>query len=164
MKKPALLLVFVLLMSLVVWTAGCNEKGATDTLTLSIRGVELCSAVSGNKDYIVQPGATFDRGGSVWLYFEARGIMSRGADGKLEVWIKFSDLKLYEPDGGMIAHVVDIAELHETALDEAPTYAWFSAHYESEADDILGQYRFEFTVEDELSGATGTGSATFTLQ
>lgn len=164
MKKAALLLVFVLLIPLVVWTAGCAEKEAPPTLTLSIRGVELCSAVRGDRDYTVQPAATFDRGDTVWVYFEARGITSKRADGKFEVWIKFNDLKLYDPDGDMVVHAVDFAEVHETALDEATTYGWFYAYYESTADDVAGQYRFEFTVKDELSGATGTGSATFTLQ
>ena len=65
MKKAALFLVFVPLISLAVWTVGCAQIEAPPTLTLAIRNVELCSAVSEEGDYTVQPGATFDRGDDV---------------------------------------------------------------------------------------------------
>jgi len=164
LKKNALLLVFVLLTSLAVWTAGCAQKEEPPTLTLSIRNVQLCSAISEEGDYTVKPGATFDSGDVVWLYFEARGITVKGVDGKFECWAKFSEVKLFDPRGDMIERAVDISELHDAALDESPRFIWFWAFYESTAEDMAGQYRFEFTVKDELSEATGTGSATFTLQ
>jgi len=164
MKKAALWLVFVLLISLVLWTAGCAQKEELPTLTLGIRNVELCSYISDVGEYTVQPGATFDRGDDVWLYFEVPGITVRGLDGKFEFWAKFCVLKLYDPSGDVIVHFVDFAEVHEADVDEPPSTVWFYACYESRADDVAGQYRFEFTVKDELSGATGRGSATFNLQ
>lgn len=164
MKKAALLLVFVLLIPLVVWAAGCAQEEAPPTLTLGIRNVKLCSAVSDEGDYTVQPGATFDRGDVVWLYFEAPGITVKGVEGKFECWAKFSELKLFDTSGDMIGHVVDFAEIRYSDLDEPPNFIWFFAWYESTTDDTAGQYRWEFIVKDELSGAIGAGSATFILE
>ena len=158
------MLIFVLLPSLVFWTAGCADKEASSTPTLSIRRLEVSSAVSDEGDYTVQPGATFDRGEVVWLYSEVRGITLKASDGKFEYWVKSSSLKIFDPDGNLIAHLVDFVELHETAVDDVPEFLWFGTYYESTADDIAGQYKFELTVKDELSGATATRSATFTLQ
>ena len=132
--------------------------------TLAIRNVKLCPFVSEEGEYTVQPGATFDRGDVVWLYFEVPGITAKGVDGKFEVWGKFCELTIYDPDGDIIEHLVDPLEFHYTDLDEAPNFHWFYAYYESGANDAVGQYRFEFTVKDGLSGATGTGSATFNLR
>ncbi len=132
---------------------------------LSIRRVELCSDINTeNGEYTVQLDATFDHGDTVWLYFEVLGFTIKGVQGKFECWTKFSDLKLYGPGGDRMAHLMNIAEAHETALDEPPNFAWFYCWYTSEVDDVAGRYRFEFTVEDKLSDATGTGSATFTLK
>ena len=143
---------------------GETETEAPPTPTLSIRNVELCSAISEDGDYIVQPGAHFDRGDVVWLYFDVLGIAVKRVDDKFECWATFSELKLFDPDGDIIANVLDLFELHDVDLDEPPEFLWFCAWFESVSDDPVGQYRFEFTVKDELSGATGTGSATFDLQ
>ena len=164
MKKAALWLVFVLLISLVLWTAGCPQKEELPTLTLGIRNVELCSAISDDGDYTVQPGATFERGDVVWLYFEVPGMTMKGVEGEFEYWGKFNELKIYDPNGDIIASAVDMGEIHETDVDEMPDFIWFYAWYETTTDDPAGQYTFELTVSDEFSGAIGTASANFTLK
>ena len=164
MQKAVLLLAFLTLTSLFALTAGCAQKEEPPTLTLSIRNVELCSAVSEDGDYTVQPGATFDRGDTAYLYFEVPGITVKAVDGKFECWTKFSVLKIFDPNGDMIGHMVDFGEFHWVDMDEPPKFGWYCWWYESSTDDEPGQYRFEFTITDELSGATGTGSAYFNLQ
>lgn len=164
MKKATLLLVFLLLISLVTLITGCTQKEAPPTLALGIRNAELCSFVSDEGDYTVQPDATFQRGDVVYLYFEIPGLTVKAVDGKFEIWGKFSELKLFDPNGDMIVRLVDYIEYHDATLDEAPNFGWFYAWYETTEEDIPGQYRFEFMVTDGLSGATGTGSAYFNLQ
>ena len=85
-------------------------------------------------------------------------------DDKFECWIKFSELKIFDPNGNIVGHLVDLEEYHSADLDEAPDFSWFFGHYESTTDDPVGQYRWEFTVEDMLSRAIGTGAVNFTLK
>lgn len=168
MKRLIIISAIILLTSVpmaALFSCATTAPGTTPTVTtLGIRNAKLCSDIGEGGDYTVQPDATFDRGDDVGLYFEVPGITIKGVDGKFEVWSKFSELKLFDPNGDIVASAVDIAEYHDATLDEAPNFGWFYAWYETTEEDIQGQYRFEFTVTDELSGATGTGSATFTLK
>jgi hypothetical protein len=163
MQKATLLLVFVLLILLAVGTVGCAQKEVQPILKLDIQNVKICSNINYMGDYTVQPDATFDRGDGVWLYFEAHGMTVKQVDDKFECWVRFSDFKIFDPNSDMIEHPVDIGDIHETDLDEIPNYIWLWGFFGSTTDDAVGQYRWEFTVEDELSGAIGTGSANFTL-
>jgi hypothetical protein len=115
-------------------------------------------------DYTVQPAATYDRGDTVWLYFEAMGFESRGTSGNTEVWLKFDRLKVYGPDDILLLNLTDIAEAHSTDLPRAPLRSWFNADLTTDTNLEPGQYEFEFTVSCQLSGATGKGSAIFTLK
>ena len=165
MKKAISLSICFLLISLAIWTAGCAGEEASPTVTLGIRNVQSCSSVNTETgEYTIQPGSTFDRGDVAWLYFEVPGITVKGVDDKFEFWAKFSELKLFDPNGDIIANILDFAEVHEVDSDEPPNFVWFYAWFESTSDDPVGQYRWEFTVKDELSGATGTGSATFSVK
>ena len=162
-KKAALLLFFATMILSSISTAGCIQAGVTKNSAIWIHDIQLCSAIYGEGDYKIQPDAAFNSSDVVWLYCEVHGIRKTAADGKWEYWVKFSELKVYGPDGNMVAENVDVVEIHET-LDEASDYVWFGIDIQSPSDAVVGQYRCEFIVKDELSGATGTGSATFTLQ
>jgi len=168
MKRLIIISAIILLTSVpmaALFSCATTAPGTTPTVTtLGIRNAKLCSDISEDGDYTVQPGATFDRGDVVWLYFEVPGITIKGADGKFEVWAKFTECTLYDPNGDMIMRVVDVVDYHDATLDEAPDFIWFYAFYESTQGDVAGQHRWEFTINDELSGAIGTGSATFTLK
>ena len=174
MKKVlGVLLVFCLLAAISLLPACQGKKGeeeedeeeASPTVTLGIRNVQSCSAINTETgEYTIQPGSTFDRGDIVWLYFEVPGITVKGVEGKFEFWAKFTELKLFDPNGDIVANVLDLGEIHEVDSDEPITFVWFYAWLESTSDDPVGQYRWEFTVEDGLSEATGTGSATFSLK
>lgn len=155
--KAALWLSFVLLISLAVWTAGCAQK-------LDIRNVEVCSYIDIDGAHIVQPGATFNRGDGIWLYFEARSMAVKQVEDKFECWLEFSHFEIFGPDGDMVEQLVDVGDIHEEDLPEIPKYIWLWGFFGSRIDDAPGQYRWEFTVKDKLSGAIGTGSANFTLQ
>jgi len=165
MKKALFLSICFLLISLAIWTAGCGGEEASPTVTLGIRNIQSCSSLNTETgEYTIQPGSTFDRGDAAWLYFEVPGITVKGVDDKFEFWVKFSELKLFNPNGDIIANISDFAEIREVDLDEPPNFVWFYAYFESTSDDPVGQYRWEFVVKDELYEATGTGSATFNLQ
>lgn len=168
MKRLIIISAIILLTSVpmaALFSCATTAPGTTPTVTtLGIRNAKLCSDIGEDGDYTVQPDATFDRGDDVGLYFEVPGITIKGVDGKFEVWAKFTECTLYDPSGDMILRMVNVLDYHDATLDEAPNFIWFYAFYESTQDDVAGQHRFEFMVTDELSGATGTGSATFTLK
>lgn len=167
MKNLAILYLVILIVFLPIsLTISCRqtEEEAPPKDTLLIRSAEVCFDVRGDRDYTVQPGATFNRGERVWVYFEARGITSKKAGDKFEVWTTFSDAKLYDPNNHIIEHVEDIADFHDMSFVEPVGYCWYYVYYDIEQTDSVGQYRFEFTVTDELSGAIGTGSTTFSVK
>lgn len=83
---------------------------------------------------------------------------------KYECWLEFSHFEIFGPDGDMVEQLVDVGDIHEDDLPEMPEYIWLWGFFGSRLDDIPGQYRWEFTVRDKLSGAIGTGSANFTLK
>ncbi|MFC1899719.1 hypothetical protein ACFLXP_05270 [Chloroflexota bacterium] len=151
-----LALLFILL------TVSCKQTKTEASLkdTISIRNVEICSDIRSNRDYTVRSDETFYRGEGVWIYFEVRGLTVKEIDDRFDVWIKFGDLKLYNPNNQLIENVVDIVDIHETA-SEKMSYGWWYAYYDIKQSDVVGQYRFEFTITDGFSGATGTGFATF---
>ncbi len=153
------ILIVLLPISLMV---GCKQTGTEVSLkdTLLIQNVEVCSDVRGDRDYTVRTSAIFYRGEGIWIYFEARDLTVKKDDDKFEIWMKFGDLKLYNPDNQLIEHVVDMVDVHEASLEKM-SYGWWYAYYNIEHTDAVGKYRFEFTITDGLSGAIGTGSATF---
>jgi hypothetical protein len=141
------------------------EEPGAGAISQYIANVEICSYVDAETgDHTAQPAASFTRGDTVWLYLELRGPTVRGHDDKFEVWVKVSELSLFGPEGTLENYRVDSAEVHETALEEAPTYVWLFAYARTAAEVAVGQYRWEFVVTDELSGATATGAASFTLK
>ena len=158
MLYPVILIAFLLILHMV----GCKqtETEVSPKDTLLIQNVEICSDVRGDRDYTVRSNATFYRGEGIWIYFEIRGLTVKKIDDKFEIWIKFGDLKLYNPDNRLIEHVVNIVDVHEKT-SEKMSYGWWYAYYDIKQTDAVGQYRFEFTITDGLSGAVGTGSATF---
>jgi hypothetical protein len=168
MKKPIIIITLVMLVSLpLAVVVGCQqqpEQTPPTTLTLSIHNIQLCSAVSDDGDYTVQPGATFERGDVVWLYFEVLGMTVKGVEGKFECWGKFKEMKIYDPNGSIIGTALDMGELYDTDMDKTPDFIWFYSWYETTTHHPTGQYTFEVIVSDELSGAIGTASANFTLQ
>ena len=165
MKKAIFLSICFLLISLAIGTAGCAGEETSPTVTLGIRNVQSCSGINiETGEYTIQPGSTFDRGDIIWLYLEVPGITVKKVEGKFEFWAKLKELKLFEPNGDIIASLLDFSEIREVDLDEPPNFVWFYASFESRSDAPVGQYRWEFIVKDELSGATGTGSATFSVK
>ena len=168
MKKLIIIITLVMLVSLpLAVVVGCQqqpEQAPPTTLTLSIHNIQLCSAVSDDGDYTVQPGATFERGDVVWLYFEVPGMTVKGVGGKFECWGKFKEMKIYDPNGSIIGTALDMGEFHDTDMDKTPDFIWFHAWYETTTHHPTGQYTFEVIVSDELSGAIGAASANFTLQ
>jgi len=168
MKKLIIIITLFMLVSLpLAVVVGCQqqpEQTPPTTLTPSIHNIQLCSAVSDDGDYTVQPGATFERGDVVWLYFEVLGMTVKRVEGKFECWGKFKEMKIYDPNGSIIGTALDMGEFHDTDMGKTPDFIWFYAGYETTTHHPTGQYTFEVIVSDELSGAIGTASANFTLQ
>jgi len=142
--------------------AGCKQTTTevSPKETLLIQNVEVCSVIRGDRDYTVRPDATFYGGEGVWIYFEVQGLTAKETDDEFEIWIKFGDLKLYNPGNDLIKHVVDTVDVHEKT-SEKMSYGWWYAYFRIGQNDPVGKYRFEFTITDGFSGATGTGTATF---
>ena len=139
------------------------EPEPTPTPKLAIRNVQVCSYVSDEGDYAIQPGAIFDRGDTIEVYLEIPGVMFIPVDDGFECHLKVTELRIYDPDGYLIANKVDVADLNYPS-DVPGDYIWFSLFYQSTMKDVAGEHRIEFTIRDELSGADGTGSATFILR
>ena len=174
MKKLPILCTAILLVLVPVSAAlGCQQQPEptpepeptqpAPTIKLAIRNVQLCSHISEEGEYTVQPESTFNRGDTVWLYFEIPGLKAKKVDDKYESCYKVTEFRIYDPDDSIISNIVDIGEDCITA-DEPPDFIWFKFWWDTETSDAVGQHRWEFVVKDGLSGAIGTGSATFNLQ
>ena len=159
MKKLITVIIFVMsvLLPLAV-VVGCQQQ-PEQTLpaksALSIQNIQLCSAVSDDGDYTVQPSATFERSNIVWLYFEVIGMTVKGVEGKFECWGRFKEMKIYDPNGSIIGTALDMGEFHDTDMDKTPEFIWFHASYETTTHHPMGQYTVEVIVSDELSRETG---------
>ena len=142
-----------------------REKKDYITITsFVVSRIEMCSNVTQQGEYTIQPGATFHIGDTAWVYFEVTGFNQRKTDGNYELWLQWRELKLYAPDGNLMVALTDMYELHETVSIMAPNaYFWFGFG-EAERTDPLGEYTVEIKVEDKLSGETATESITFILE
>jgi len=139
------------------------KGGGKSKITLAIENIKLCSDVRGSRDYTVQPNATFRQGDTVFLYFEATGFKAREVDNKFEVHVKLTDVWLYNPDGSPNFRAENPQEFHDT-YEQTPAYAWFHMSWGTYTWTSLGQYKWKFTITDEISGATVTGTAIFDMQ
>lgn len=140
-----------------------KEEAVEEIPPLFIGGIQFCSAVSAGGDCKYQPKATFDRGDTVYLYFQTGDFYTKTRpDGRYEIWLVFRG-SIYGPGGEEIPSFI-FFQAHDTDLEYQQLYYWAWIRHNSKADDEPGQYRFEFTVTDMLSGAKGKGSAIFTLE
>lgn len=139
-----------------------EEEAAEEIPPVLIGGIQLCSNITGGKCKL-QPKATFDRGDTVYFYFQVFDPTYKvQSSGRYEVWLMIWG-DLYGPDGNRLPESDIVGWYHKTDLEYPLLYVYSTLNYESKAGDEPGQYRFEFTVTDKISGAEGAGSATFTL-
>jgi len=142
-----------------------REKKDYITITsFVVSRMEMCSNVTEQGDYTVQPGNTFHVGDQTMLYFEVAGFEQRKTDGQYEGWVQWLQFKVYGPDGNLIVDMYDVLEGHDTHA-ELVNFWWFSFNFgEAESSDPLGEYRVEVKVVDKLGGETATESITFLLE
>jgi len=141
-----------------------EKKDYITIISFVVSRIEMCSNVTQQGEYTVQPGATFHVGDTTWIYFEATGFDQRKTDGKYELWVQWRELKFYGPDGNLIGALSDLSELHDTVSIMVPHVSFWFGFGEAEKTDPLGEYRIEVKVEDKLSGETATESITFVLE
>jgi len=147
--------------------ASLDTREKKDYITITsfvVSRIEMCSNVTDEGDYTVQPDATFHVGDFAWVYMEVTGFDQQKTDGMYESWIIWQHIKIYLPDGNLLIGLSDLWEVHETQ----PTFVnfvWFKFPVgEAEPSDPLGEYKIAVGFEDKLSGETATESITFILE
>jgi len=131
---------------------------------LNISSIEFCSEEPrGDRNYSVQPDATYQMNDIVYYYFEVFISTSKRVENGYEIWVKITEFRLFNPEDTMIMNISEYGEVHET-LDYVPVYFWFWFCFEIAADQPPGQYRIEVVATDMLSGRKGTQTAYFSRQ
>jgi chitodextrinase len=139
-----------------------REKKDYITVTgFVINRMEMRSEFATLGEYTVKP---FHVGDSTWVCLEMAGFEYRETDDQYEIWLQWRELKLYDPDGGLMGVLSDITELHETFSTKV-TDVWLNVNIgELKETNPLGEYRVEVRVEDKLSGEMASVSTTFVLE
>ncbi|MFQ5925729.1 MAG: family 16 glycoside hydrolase, partial [Dehalococcoidia bacterium] len=130
---------------------------------LSIGAIQFCSEEpQGFGDCTLQPDAIYERGDTVWAYFEVSSFAARRVDDAFEVWISETEAKIFDSEGAVYYQWTDLPEVHETR-DSAPE-AWTFWHWTTLSPEAEpGQYRVEVTVKDRLTAETAVQSGYFTV-
>lgn len=141
-----------------------EEEEVEEIPPLAIGGTQLCSKITPDGKCRRQPDDTFERGDTVYFYFQVFDITCKvQSDGRYKAWVTTSG-HLYGPDGKEIPDTELNGWYFKTDLEYPIPYVYSIMNYESKADDEPGEYRFEFIVTDRQSFAKGTASGTFTLE
>lgn len=139
-------------------------EGLAPAAPLNIYSIEFCSEMpQGNRDYSVQPNATYQMSDTIYYYCEVSGATSKRVENGYEIWIKITEFRLFNPEDTMIMNVSEWGEVHET-LDHVSEYIWFRFWIQLRAGRLPGQYRIEMVATDMLSGRKGTQTAYFIRQ
>ena len=139
-------------------------QGLAPAAPLSIYSFEFCSErPQGNRDYSVQPNATYQMSDMIYYYFEVSGHTSKKVENGYEIWVKITEFRLFNPEDTMIMNVSEWGEVHET-LDHVSEYIWMRFWIQLRAGQLPGQYRIEMVATDMLSGRKGTQTAYFIRQ
>jgi hypothetical protein len=128
-----------------------------------VENVKICSDVRGDRDYTVQPDATFNPGGRVWVYFEAFGLAWNSSGGKYEVWYRATDVKVYSPNGGLYISGTGPVDFHQILLEEVPDYLWGALYIDVQPGVAAGQYQADLALEDVFSGKTDSVTVYFSV-
>ncbi|MDI6903635.1 MAG: hypothetical protein QMC77_07870 [Methanocellales archaeon] len=127
---------------------------------LDVTDIVFCSYIRGDRDYDEQPGATYDSGDTVWMYYETSNFDMKKQNGKYEVWLKYS-LKVYDSENNIVHENLDLDEFHENVI--APSrYIWLRASLVM-SNYQKGQYKAEVTVKDMISGESKTTTGYFKI-
>jgi uncharacterized protein YfaS (alpha-2-macroglobulin family) len=110
-------------------------------------------------DYTAQPDAVYEPHETVWVYFEINGATAE-LEGESHVVDITQELRITNPDGDV---VVEDTHEFDDAVDDIDRYAGWN-RVRLPGDALPGVYEVAFDLTDTLSGATATGSGTFTLR
>jgi len=143
-------------------TAAEEEEEVEEEMpTLFFPSIIFCSTISGGGNCKPQPNAAYGCGDTVILYFQVGPLRVESSSQGYEIWLTVTG-DIYGPGGDKIPSSI-FKELHDIT-SQVQVSCWVYLSHKSKAHDEPGQYRFEVTVIDMLSGATGTTSATFILE
>ena len=137
-----------------------------DIPALTINRIEMCSGPIQRDECRPQPGATFQTGDIVAVWFEITGFDVQGKEGTYEVWVQWRRYSLYAPDGRVIMTDSNMHEWHEfpPSVDHIEAFhGWWNVG-QVEASDPPGEYTVEIEIGDALSGDVVIETRTFTLK
>ena len=120
---------------------------------LNMTDIIFCSYVRGDQDYDEQPGATYDSGDNIWMYYETSNFDIEKQDGTYDIWLKYS-LNVYDGDNNIVYENLDWGEFHESSTT-VPGAIWSSGSLGT-SDYQKDQYKVEITVKDMISGESKT--------
>jgi len=129
---------------------------------LAIRHLRLCSEVRDFRDYTLQPNGVYDLGDMVWVYFEVHGVSVGGAERQQELWLKVSQLNLYDPQDRLVMRVADV--LSERLPYDGSAAPYLSLWLDVGEGALGGRYAVEFTLEDGLTGEAVVDTFNFTME
>ncbi|MDI6903634.1 MAG: hypothetical protein QMC77_07865 [Methanocellales archaeon] len=139
-------LVCLVLVGLVI-ASGCVEKAPKE---LTITEIIFCSEEPSERDYEIQPDATYRAGDTIWMYVEASEFDSRKLNGEYEVHISLS-MDLLDADGNVLKHWPSLHEFHGDKLKRIPDYIWFTEYIYGTDVFESGKYTVSMTFTDRIS-------------
>ncbi len=131
---------------------------------LAISLFEVCSEVTDEGDYTIQPDATFHAGDNACIYFEVTGFENEEDFVGYRIKVLWEKIEIYGPDGELMWSELNVNEINVVSRYLSTYVSFWYCFGKADSSDPLGEYRVEVEVKDELSGETTTKSITFFLR
>ncbi len=121
----------------------------------------MCSSISNNGQYTIQPDAIFYENDPMVLYMEISGFEQNEVSGGYELWLEVISIVVATEDRGFVNDMENLPEIHETSKG--------LASYVSIGEPLLpyyyiSEYEVRVVVIDRLSGNIGVATTTYTIK
>jgi hypothetical protein len=140
------------------------QPGGIPSTALTIANIAICSAIRGDRDYTVKPGAIFDRGEKVWIYFEVLGFAAQYTSAGYDIWFRTTEARVWDPNGLSYVSGKDLNDYHQTGLAEIPEHSWGTLSFDLLPTASSGTYRVEAEITDIISGSIGSFTVNITVK
>lgn len=128
---------------------------------LAVSGFAFCKKIMNYASYVPLPEKTVEQGGTLYVYYEPAYWFTNQNQGRFEMWLT-QDIRLSTKDGQELfvrekllnlqyntaKPVLDVYMTNEFTLGQLPP----------------GEYVYEITLHDELSGQKASHSETFLIK
>ncbi len=125
---------------------------------LDIQNIMLCSEVTAEGNCTGRSDETFNIGETVWVYLEAHDISWHEDSGEYEAWFRITGIHVDCPSGVYMSTSQPV-DFHVTGLEEPPEFLWGAVHFDLVEGRPQGYYECSLSVEDVISGDTGSAIA-----